>query len=167
MPRQPAAYTAREAAKIIGRSERLVRALAASGRLDVVGTDPLRVSAASVQRERRARKDRPASGASSPAPVTPDEPAAPAPVAVLDLETIQSIIETAIRAALDQATRMIEAREHIDQRDLIADLAAARAETEQLRQEIKRLRSAERSPGRRWWTRIRPISDTAPGEATP
>lgn len=148
---RPAAYTAREAARLIGRSERLVRALAASGRLDVVSTDPLRVSAASVQRERRARKD--TGRASSPAPVTPDEPAAPAPVAVLDQETIQTIIETAIRAALDQASRMIEAREAVDQRRLIADLAAATAETEQLRQEIERLRSAERSPSRRWWPR--------------
>jgi len=147
VPRQPAAYSAREAAKIIGRSERLVRALAASGRLDVVSTDPLRVSAASVQRERRARKDRPA-----PALTTPAEPVAPTPAVYLDQESIEAIIQRAIAAALDQAQRMIEAREAVSQRDLIADLSAARSETERLRQEIEQLRS-ERSPVRRWWTR--------------
>lgn len=145
MARQPSTYSAREAARLIGRSERLVRALAASGRLDVVSTDPLRLSAASVQRERKARKDQPSQ---APAHQLPSEPPAPAPAA-LDQQQIQAIIETAIRAALDQAQRMIEAREVLSQRDLMADLAAARAETEHLRQEIERL-TAHR-PGRRWW----------------
>lgn len=138
-----AGYTAREAATLIGRSERLIRAMAANGRLEIVSTDPLRVSAASVQRERRERRKKAKPSASSPVPVT-------SAAQVLDAETIQSIIEAAIRAATDQATRMIEAREAVSNRHLIEELAASRAESDRLRQELEQLRT-ERTDRRRWW----------------
>ena len=140
----PAGYTAREAATLIGRSERLIRAMAASGRLEIVSTDPLRVSAASVQRERRERRKKASkASASSPVPVT-------SAAQVLDAETLQAIIEAAIRAATDQATRMIEAREAVSNRHLIEELAASKAESDRLRQEREQLRT-ERTDRRRWW----------------
>lgn len=135
------AYTAAQAARVIGRSERLVRVMAADGRLDVVGTDPLRVSQESVHRERNKRRS--ASPAASPAA---------SPPAAADAEQLQAAITAAVSstitatlaAAIEQLLpRMLETRDAVEQR-LADELARSRAETEQLRQETERLRAALR-----------------------
>ena len=54
---QDEAYTAAEAARVLGLSPKRVRQLAGEGRLDVVEAGPLRVSAVSVLRVRDERRD--------------------------------------------------------------------------------------------------------------
>jgi DNA repair photolyase len=115
-------YTAREAARVIGRSERLVRRLAETGRLEVVSTEPLRVSQESVHRERSSRRAR------------PDKK--PEPAAGITPEQLEQIVSRAVAAAIAEVVpRMLETRDDIERR-MAAELAAARQEVEQLRQEL-------------------------------
>lgn len=115
-------YTAREAARVIGRSERLVRRLAETGRLEVVSTEPLRVSQESVHRERSSRRAR------------PDKK--PEPAAGITPEQLEQIVSRAVAAAISEVVpRMLETRDDIERR-MAAELAAARQEVEQLRQEL-------------------------------
>lgn len=115
-------YTAREAARVIGRSERLVRRLAETGRLEVVSTEPLRVSQESVHRERSSRRAK------------PDKK--PEPAAGITPEQLEQIVSRAVAAAIAEVVpRMLETRDDIERR-MAAELAAARQEVEQLRQEL-------------------------------
>lgn len=146
-------YTVRDAARIIGRSERLVRKLAGEGRLDVIGDDPLRVSAESVHRERNARKERPA------APETP---------AVATAEQLETIVTRAVAAAVAEIMpRMLESRDATEKRltDEVARLAVelqrTRDDLEAERQRAQAEREAaalappspESAPKRRWFGR--------------
>ena len=111
-------YSAADAARILGRSERLVRKLAAEGRLEVVSQPPLRLSQESVHRERNRRKT---------APPAKDETSA------LTAEQISAIVRTAVAAAVAEIVpKMLESRDAAESR-LVAELAAARQELEQLR----------------------------------
>lgn len=115
-------YSARDAARILGRSERLVRKLATEGRLETVSTGPLRLSQESVHRERNARK--------APPP-PPEQPAG------LDSEQIAAIVRTAVAEAVAEIVpRMLESRDASEAR-LVAELADARQQLEQLRQELE------------------------------
>jgi len=119
-------YTARDAATVLGRSERLVRKLAAEGRLDVVSEHPLRVSQASVHRERNSRKPKPAKGKTE---------------TVITADDLDAIVRAAVAAAVAEVVpKMIEAANRGD--EILRDaLAQARAETAQLRAELDRERS--------------------------
>lgn len=115
-------YTAREAARVIGRSERLVRRLAETGRLEVVSTEPLRVSQESVHRERSSRRAK------------PDKK--PEPAAGITPEQLEQIVSRAVAAAIAEVVpRMLESRDDVERR-MAAELAAARQEIEQLRQDL-------------------------------
>lgn len=121
-------YTAREAARVIGRSERLVRRLAETGRLEVVSTEPLRVSQESVHRERSARKAKPERKPESAAAGIPPE-------------QLEQIVSRAVAAAIAEVMpRMLESRDDVERR-MAAELAAARQEIEQLRQELTKEKS--------------------------
>lgn len=115
-------YTAREAARVIGRSERLVRQLAKTGRLEVVSTEPLRVSQESVHRERSSRKAKPDKKPETSAAITPEQ--------------LEQIVSRAVSAAIAEVMpRMLETRDDIERR-MSAELAAARQEIELLRDEL-------------------------------
>ena len=115
-------YTAREAAKVIGRSERLVRQLAKTGRLEVVSTEPLRVSQESVHRERSSRRAKPDKKPEPSAGITPEQ--------------LEQIVSRAVAAAIAEVVpRMLESRDDVERR-MAAELAAARQEIEQLRQDL-------------------------------
>ena len=120
-------YSARDAAKVLGRSERLVRKLAADGRLDVVQDKPLRVSQESVHRERQSRKPLPPKG---------NQPAA------LTSEQLEQLVSRAVATAIAEVVpKMIESRDRSEQM-LQESLAEARAEIEQLRRDLDAERSA-------------------------
>jgi hypothetical protein len=127
------AYTARDAAAVLGRSERLVRKLANEGRLEIVGKNPLRVSQGSVHRERSRRKTKPAK---------PDQTNG------LSAEDLQRIVGTAVATALAEVMpRMLETRDAAEAR-LAAELANAQQQIEQLRRDLEaeRTRPALRLP---------------------
>lgn len=129
-------YTARDAARILGRSERLVRKLAADGRLEIVSSEPLRVSQESVHRERSRRKSSSATGSKAVAPQG----------ILLDAEQLQRIIEQAVSAAISQTmSRALESRDAIEQR-LAADLAEAQQRIDTLAAELE----DERRRRKRW-----------------
>lgn len=120
-------YTAREAARVIGRSERLVRRLAETGRLEVVSTEPLRVSQESVHRERSSRRAKPDKKPEPSAGITPEQ--------------LEQIVSRAVAAAISEVVpRMLESRDDVERR-MAAELAAARQEIEQLRQELTQSKS--------------------------
>jgi len=115
-------YTAREAAKVIGRSERLVRQLAKPGRLEVVSTEPLRVRQEAVHRERSSRRAKPEKKPETSAGITPEQ--------------LEQIVSRAVSVAIAEVMpRMLETRDDIEKR-MAAELAAARQEIELLRQEL-------------------------------
>lgn len=115
-------YTAREAARVIGRSERLVRQLAKTGRLEVVSTEPLRVSQESVHRERSTRRAKPEKKPEAAAAITPEQ--------------LEQIVSRAVAVAIGEVMpRMLETRDDIERR-MASELAAARQEIELLRQEL-------------------------------
>lgn len=127
-------YTAREAARVIGRSERLVRQLAKTGRLEVVSIEPLRVSQESVHRERSSRRAKPADKKSETA------------AAGITPEQLEQIVSRAVSVAIAEVMpRMLESRDDIERRTN-AELAAARQEIEQLRQELTK---SKNEPGLR------------------
>jgi hypothetical protein len=131
-------YTARDAAAVLGRSERLVRKLAAEGRLEIVGTSPLRLSQESVHRERSRRKAKPERK--------------PDPSGGLSPEQLEQIITRAVSAAVAEIVpRMLETRDAAEQR-MVAELANAQQQIEQLRRELEdeRNRPALRLPPVGW-----------------
>ena len=129
-------YTAREAAKVIGRSERLVRQLVKTGRLEVVSTEPLRVSQESVHRERSSRRAKPEKKPESAAGITPEQ--------------LEQIVSRAVSAAIAEVMpRMLETRDDIEKR-MAAELAAARQEVEQLKKDLTQEQSRIKLPPVGW-----------------
>lgn len=132
------AYTARDAAAVIGRSERLVRKLANEGRLEIVGRDPLRVSQESVHRERSRRKAKPQP--------KPDGSGG------ISAEQLQQIVTAAVAAAVAEIVpRMLETRDAVEDR-MAAELASAQQQIEQLRRDLEaeRTRPGIRLPEVGW-----------------
>lgn len=127
-------YTVAQAARLMGRSERLIRRLAESGELTVTGESPLRVSAESVHRARDRREDLPppAKRRAATKPLDPDE------VAKLVAATVSDSVAKAVSEVMANALpRALESRDKSEQ--LLRDeLARARAELEQLRQQQQR-----------------------------
>lgn len=114
-------YTAREAAQLIGRSERLVRQLAERGELVVLSRDPLRLDGASVRAARAKRKGKAAPGRPAPEPLTPEQ--------------LSAVVRDAVVSAVSEILpRALESRDRSEQ--LLRDeLARTRAELEQIRQQ--------------------------------
>lgn len=121
-------YTARQAAQLMGRSERLVRQLAETGELVVVSRNPLRLDAASVKAARNKRKGKLAPGRQPVEPMTPEQ--------------LGSVVRDAVVSAVAEILpRALESRDRSEQ--LLRDeLAKARAELDQMRQQQQR---------KRWW----------------
>lgn len=111
-------YSAGETAKLLGVSERRVRQLAEAGHLDVVQAKPLRIAARSVieERKRRERSHK------------PDPSAAPALDASQLRELVAAIVADVVPLALEGQRRVEEL--------LREELAASRAETQQLRAQL-------------------------------
>lgn len=121
-------YTAREAAKLIGRSERLVRQLAETGELVVISRNPLQLDGASVRAARSKRKGKLAPGRQPVEPMTPEQ-----------LGTV--VRDAVVSAVAEILPRALESRDRSEQ--LLRDeLAKARAELDQMRQQQQR---------KRWW----------------
>lgn len=120
-------YTARQAAQLMGRSERLVRQLAETGELVVVSRNPLRLDAASVKAARNKRKGKLAPGRQPVEPMTPEQ--------------LGSVVRDAVVSAVAEILpRALESRDRSEQ--LLRDeLAKARAELDQVRQQQRK----------RWW----------------
>ena len=132
----PSEYTVAQAARILGRSERLIRRLVESGELQATGTNPLRVTAESVQRARK-RRDKlppPARRRAATAPLDADE------IAKLVATAVADSVGTAVREVMSNALpRALESRDASEQ--LLRDeLARARAEIEELREQQRRRR---------------------------
>jgi len=122
-------YSAADAARVLGCSERLVRKMAADGRVTVVSTGPLRVSQESVhqQRAKRPRKPKP-----EPQPQ----------ITAADLQALAERVaaETAARTVQETVDRMLETRDQVEQRQA-AELARAQQEIQRLQQELEQIRS--------------------------
>jgi hypothetical protein len=128
-------YTAAQAAKVMGISERRVRQLAADGRLKIIDTKPLLVSQLDAIKYRKKQQ---ASSQESPSSnITP--------------ETLQEMATALFNAmmplVLEQQQRTEEA--------LKTELAAVRAENTQLRAE-----AAQAAQRPKWWGRKTKPSDT-------
>jgi hypothetical protein len=119
-------YTAREAAQLIGRSERLVRQLAERGELVVVSRDPLKLQGASVRAARAKRKGKPGPGRPAAEPITPEQ--------------LSAVVKDAVISAVAEILpRALESRDRSEQ--LLRDeLARTRAELEQIRQQQQKRR---------------------------
>lgn len=139
-------YTARDAAAILGRSERLVRKLAADGRLEIIGTDPLTVSQESVHRERSKRKTREPRTRTGPSSISDDERTK------LIQETAQQVAAAMIEQMLP---KMLETRDKVEER-LTTDLAQARQQIDALSQELSELRAQTPPPRRGLFRRAGP-----------
>jgi hypothetical protein len=123
-------YSAGEASRVLGISERRVRQLAVSGGLRIASDKPLRLEQESVHKER----DRRRTGLSE----------APATAGLLTAEQAVALAE---RLALTLSTRAIESAEsQVAEVKLVAEqvesalkleLAAARAEAAQLRAQLE------------------------------
>ena len=112
-------YSAGEAARLLGISERRARQLAAAGHLTVEQAKPLRISARSVieERKRRERTPRSRSESSGPAGLEPAQLR----------EIVSAIVGDLLPLALEGQRRIEDS--------LREELAAARAEVAQLRAE--------------------------------
>lgn len=131
-------YTAREAAQLLGISERRVRQLADSGALVVAQDKPLRLDAISVIEERKRRKRSP----------KPEPSAAGAGLDAAQLrELVTAILSDLLPLALEGQRRVEDS--------LRDELAASRAETAQLRAQLdderpkKRKGKGKKSRGKR------------------
>jgi len=122
-------YSAADAARVLGCSERLVRKMADDGRVAVVSTGPLRVSQESVhqQRAKRPRKPKP-----EPQPQ----------ITAADMQALAERVaaETAARVVQETVDRMLETRDQVEQRQA-AELARAQQEIQRLEQELEQLRN--------------------------
>jgi hypothetical protein len=114
-------YSAAQAAALLGVSERRVRQLAASAVLTIVEEKPLRLAALSVLAERDRRGSKPVK--------KPLESAA----APMDAEQIRELIRAVVADVIPLA---LEGRDRAEQ-ILRDELAAARAEAEQLREQLR------------------------------
>ena len=129
-------YTVAQAAKALGRSDRLVRKLISEGRIDVVpDSKPLRVTEASVHRERNQRRNVPPPS-KSPTAFTVDE--------------VEALVQRAVSAALSETLpKMLEARDSSE--------ALLRDEVARLHAELEAMKAAtgqeQAAARRRWWNR--------------
>ena len=112
-------YSAGEAARLLGISERRARQLAAAGHLTIKQAKPLRITARSVieERKRRERTPRSRSESSGPAGLEPAQLR----------EIVSAIVGDLLPLALEGQRRIEDS--------LREELAAARAEVAQLRAE--------------------------------
>lgn len=137
-------YSRKQAAQVLGLSERRISQLATEGRLAVVQDSPLRVSAESVHVLRAERR-----GGGDPRAAVPPDPAA----------DVAAQVERVVSLVVAEHRRALEAGE-----SLLAEVSAQRddyrTEAERLRAELDAERTAraeaerlaaERS--RRWWRR--------------
>lgn len=120
-------YTVRQAASLLGVSDRRVRQMAASGALPVVAEHPTRLEALAVIEERKRRASQPAEAA-TPIPADPDY--------------LRTLVAAIIGEILPRA---LEGRDRVEE-ILRGDLAAAKAEAAQLRAELeaKKAKSGKR-----------------------
>lgn len=131
----PDTYSAKDAARLLDVSERRVRQLFAAGTLTAATERPLRLDALSVLAERDKRRQEPSQ--------RPQQPAA-APAATLDAEALRQLVAAIIA---DLLPRAIESQQRTE--DMLRDeLAAARAESAELRREIDAIRQQPQRPSR-------------------
>lgn len=121
-------YSAAEAAALLAVSERRVRQLAAAGVLDVATSKPLRVTALSVLAERDRRGSRPRR-----------QPETPPANASIDPDQLRELVRAIVADVVPLA---LEGRDRAEQ-ILREELAAARAEAEQLRQQLQNQQQTE------------------------
>ena len=121
-------YSAAEAATLLSVSERRVRQLAAAGVLDVATSKPLRVTALSVLAERDRRGSQPRRRPETP-PVN----------ASIDPDQLRELVRAIVADVIPLA---LEGRDRAEQ-ILRDELAAARAEAEQLRQQLQNPQQTE------------------------
>ena len=135
-------YSAGEAARLLGISERRARQLAAAGHLTIKQAKPLRITARSVieERKRRERTPRSRSESSGPAGLEPAQLR----------EIVSAIVGDLLPLALEGQRRIEDS--------LREELAAARAEVAQLRAEQlldsgagKKGKKAKKGKKRRLW----------------
>jgi hypothetical protein len=117
-------YTVRQAASLLGVSDRRVRQMAASGALPIVGEHPTRLEALAVIEERKRRASQPAEAAT--------------PVAT-DPDYLRTLVVAIVGEILPRA---LEGRDRVEE-ILREDLAAARAEAAQLRAELDETKAAK------------------------
>lgn len=150
-------YTATEAARLLDVSDRRVRQLAATGTLTVAATNPLRLDALSVLAERDKRRTEPPRTRTA---ATATRTAMPA--AALDAEQLRQLVAAIVA---DLLPRMIEAQRRTED-SLRDELAAARAETAQLRSELDSVRRQSTSTGQQPIDQAsRPAARTVPRPA--
>lgn len=123
-------YSAAEAATLLSVSERRVRQLAAAGVLDVATSKPLRVTALSVLAERDRRGSQPRR-----------RPETPPGNASIDPDQLRELVRAIVADVVPLA---LEGRDRAEQ-ILRDELAAARAEAEQLRQQLQNQQRTETS----------------------
>jgi hypothetical protein len=133
-------YSAGEAARLLGISERRARQLAAAGHLTVEQAKPLRISARSVIEERKRRERKPKAESSGPAGLEPAQLR----------EIVSAIVGDLLPLALEGQRRIEDG--------LREELAAARAEVAQLRAEQlldsgagKKAKKGKKGKKRRLW----------------
>jgi len=136
-------YSAADAGRLLGLSEKRARQLAAAGVLEICNAKPLRVTALSVIAERERRGTQPAKR---------QTPATAAPA--LDAEMLRQIIGAVVS---DLMPRMLEASQRTEDA-LRIELAQSRADAEQMRQRLSQLEAEQPPPGatepaRKWWRR--------------
>lgn len=127
-------YSAADAARVLGCSERLVRKMAEDGRVTVVSRGPLRVSQESVHQQRARRPKR-------------EKTQQPQQITAEDMQALAERVaaETAVRVVQEMSARMLETRDAVEER-LTAELAQAQQERDELRQALEDLRARPAIP---------------------
>lgn len=138
--------TVAQAATMLGRSPRLIRKLIAEGRIaPIAGTDPMRVTEASVIAERTQRKRKPVAAQAITGTASDGQG--------IGAEQLEAILTRALTAALEattqQHTKQLEARDQVEQR-LTAALAEAEQRNQQLAQQLAEIQQQLAAP-RKWW----------------
>lgn len=168
------AYTAAEAARVLGLSPKRVRQLAEEGRLDVVEAGPLRVSAVSVLRVRDERSAAAAEalqsvgggqGAQGGKPGSPPPPS-PSTDLVPILVAMQDRAEAA--AQREKAEAVARGVAEAQARHLEDELHRVRAEAQGEREELQRARAElavfrDRERGREGWESPLPLPSEGKG----
>ena len=128
-------YTVRQAAALLGRSDRLVRKMITDGRLTVTSRNPIVLEAEGVHRQRNQRK-------AAPAKVTAEP---------LNSDQMRDLVRVIIAETLPL---MLETRDNVEKR-LAAELAATTQQLEQVREELEKERSKQIKLPRIGWPFIR------------
>lgn len=124
-------YSAGEAARLLGISERRARQLAAAGHLTIEQAKPLRITARSVIEERKRRERKPKAETSGPAALEPAQLR----------EIVSAIVGDLLPLALEGQRRVEDS--------LREELAAARAEAQQLQAQLDAERAAADTGGKK------------------